>query len=113
MVSLNKALLGPYFLGGGGLGGCTLGSHDIRFRNSSETFTCHWPAGRGVLASPKFTWPVKLGRAPKGNSSTSTLDFQVLLLLVSGRGVPFFVYLGFLYMIFLIICFIRIPYHGD
>ena len=27
LVSLNKALLGPYFLGGG-LGGGTLGSHD-------------------------------------------------------------------------------------
>ena len=28
MVSLNKALLGPYFLGGGGIGRGTLGSHD-------------------------------------------------------------------------------------
>ena len=29
MVSLNKALLGPYFLGGGSFGGGTLGSHQI------------------------------------------------------------------------------------
>ena len=29
LVFLNKALLGPYFLGGGGFGGVTLGSHDI------------------------------------------------------------------------------------
>ena len=29
LVSLNKALLGPYFLGGGGIGGVPLGSHDI------------------------------------------------------------------------------------
>ena len=28
MVSLNKALLGPYFLGGGGIGVVPLGSHD-------------------------------------------------------------------------------------
>ena len=28
MVSLNKALLGPYFLGGGGIGGVPLGSHE-------------------------------------------------------------------------------------
>ena len=30
LVSLNKALLGPYFLGGGGIGGGTLGSLIIR-----------------------------------------------------------------------------------
>ena len=28
LVSFNKALLGPYFLGGGGIGGVPLDSHD-------------------------------------------------------------------------------------
>ena len=32
MVSLNEALLGPYFLGGVALGGGTLGSHDFIIR---------------------------------------------------------------------------------
>ena len=35
LVSLNKALLGPYFLGRGGLGGGTLGCHEIRLQLSS------------------------------------------------------------------------------
>ena len=54
MVSLNKALLGPYFLGGVALGGGTLGSYD----NSEFTpekwwktrpFLLKWSLVRGEL----------------------------------------------------------------
>ena len=37
MVSLNKALLGPYFLGGGSFGGAPLDCHDILKKKSNKT----------------------------------------------------------------------------
>ena len=81
MVSLNKALLGPYFLGGGGgLGGVPLDCHDFKL----DRFPWSGRIGLHFLKMTKLSYTPNLednlfAAPPSSPFDLDSLDFSLLI----------------------------------